>query len=329
MVLLQLDANNAPDYLSRRGLAVRGPVQPLGGGVSNTVLLVETDRGRVVLKQALGKLRVAADWRSNPIRTLRECVALQQMAQLHEPGDVPFIHFLDRENLIYVMEAAPIVARDWKTLLLGGDIDTGVAERIGALLAKQIRGTWKSAACQSEYGDQTVFDELRLDPYYRYTAQQHPDLAPYYAHLIARCSTYATSLVHGDWSPKNFLVAGGRPMVIDYEVVHFGDASFDAAFLLNHLLLKSLHRPEWRSRLADAATAFWESLSSGLPADASWFAEGAKAHLGGLLLARIDGKSPAEYLHESVKPAARALARHLITAPPGGSPADILENYQL
>src|SRR5947207_4777249 len=102
--------------------------------------------------------------------------------------------------------------------------------------------------------------------------------------------------VHGDWSPKNFLVSGGAVMAIDFEVIHFGDPSFDSAFLLNHLLLKSYRMPEWRSGLRSLALCFWETLVSTLPGDSDWFEAATIQHLGCLLLARIDGKSPAEYI---------------------------------
>ena len=53
--LFELQANNATQYLNDRGIGCKR-VTELGGGVSNTVLLVETGDQRLVLKQALGKL---------------------------------------------------------------------------------------------------------------------------------------------------------------------------------------------------------------------------------------------------------------------------------
>ncbi len=308
--MLQLDPGNAAEYLAARGFPLRGAITPLGGGVSNTVLLAETTHGRLVVKQALERLRVAEEWLSDPARTLREAAALLDVAGVLPPGAVPAIAFLDEANYVYAMEAAPPGAQDWKTLLLAGEIDPAVAAQIGQLLAQQIAGTRSAGPWQERYGDQRVFDELRLDPYYRFTAARHPDLAPYFTQAIARCQEQATSLVHGDWSPKNMLIAGGRPMLIDYEVVHYGDAAFDAAFCLNHLLLKSFHRPQWRNQYAAAAAAFWRAASAEVSA------EGVKLHLGCLLLARIDGKSPAEYLHDETKPILRGLARDILVAPP-------------
>ena len=312
--MLLLNPSNASAYLNSRGFPVTGSVRPLGGGVSNTVLLAETARGRIVLKQALERLNVSAPWHSDPARTLREARALIDIAACLPPGAAVAVFFVDEDNYIYAMEAAPPEAADWKTLLLAGEIEPGIGAAVGALFAQQVRATG-GARWRERYGDQRVFDELRLDPYYRYTAQQHPDLAPHFARSIERCRTDAVSLVHGDWSPKNILVSAGRPMIIDYEVVHFGDPAFDAAFLLNHLLLKSIHLPQWKSRYRAVAEAFWEgALGVVVP-------EGVRTHLGCLLLARVDGKSPAEYLSAEQKPIARALARDILENPP----AEILD----
>ncbi len=301
-------------YLETRGFRVTGSVHPLGGGVSNTVLLAETARGRLVVKQALERLNVAAPWHSDPARTLREAAALQDMAQFLPAGAVPAVCFVDEENFIYAMEAAVTGATDWKSLLLAGEIEPSIGAAVGALLATQVQAT-REGHWRERYGDQRVFDELRLDPYYRYTAAQHPDLAIHFARSIERCRWNAVSLVHGDWSPKNILVSGGKPMVIDYEVVHFGDPAFDAAFLLNHLLLKSLRRPSWKRHYGEVAERFWRAAHQCVDED------GVKAHLGCLLLARVDGKSPAEYLNSETKPIARALARDILENPP----AEILD----
>ena len=105
-------------------------------------------------------------------------------------------------------------------------------------------------------------------------------------------------------------------MAIDFEVVHFGDPSFDSAFMLNHLLLKSFARPQWRTIYAEAALGFWRAFLSAIP-EASWMESATLQHLGWLLLARIDGKSPVEYLREPVlRDEVRQFARNLILAPP-------------
>ena len=317
--MFELTLSNLAAYLETR-LPEAAPVTVggiLGGGVSNTVLLARTALGPLVLKQALAKLNVTQDWFSDPARTIRECRALEAAALLLPAGSVPGIFFLDEINFIYAMQAAPTNARDWKQQLMDGVVDENVAAAAGKILGKLIAGSWQDDALREQFGDQTVFDELRLDPYYRATAQRHPELGSFFQKLIAGSSEDACSLVHGDWSPKNLMVAGDLVMAIDFEVVHFGNPAFDTGFLLNHLLLKSFHMPELADALRRAALRFWREVTCIYPGDKKLFEEATIAHCGGLMLARIDGKSPAEYIKSAqLKERVRGFARQLITSPP-------------
>ena len=289
----------------------------LGGGVSNHVFLVEAGHLRCVVKQSLGRLRVEAEWLSRRDRIHRECAALRAVAPALPAGAVPAVLFEDRENYVFGMEAAPAGAQPWKTGLMAGEVREELAEEAGRLL-----GTWISESAGrpewcGEFGDLTVFGELRVDPYYRFTADRHPELRERFAALIEECLGRRVSLVHGDYSPKNLLVCGGGLMAIDWEVVHWGDPSFDAAFLTNHLLLKAVCVPGAGTRLASAAGAFWRGLSATAGPAAGWLEPAAMRHLGCLLLARVDGKSPAEYVRdESLKSKLRGAARDLILRPP-------------
>lgn len=314
--LYLLTEDNAREYLSEIGWpgAADCSVRSLGGGVSNTVLLAESPAGRVVCKQALERLRVEADWRSRPERTLREAEALGALSALLPPGTVPEVHFLDRDNCIYVMEAAPAGWEDWKTLLLRGDADPEVAATAGRILGSMIRSTWRQPSWEDRFGDQTVFDELRLDPYYRFAADRLPRFAHQFAELIESCRTRRVCLVHGDWSPKNLLTGPAGVMAIDFEVVHYGDPSFDTGFLLCHLLLKSVHLPRHAAQFHQCALAFWDELD--LAGEIPWLLPATVAQLGGLLLARVEGKSPAEYLAPAEREEVRHLAQRIIGRPP-------------
>ncbi len=321
--MFELSVENAHDYLARRPETARKQwrITPLAGGVSNTVLLAESGSARIVLKQALAKLRVKEDWYADRTRIHRECAAMRELAPHLEPGAVPRILFEDEENCLFAMEAAPRRARTWKALLLEGQAPAGIAESVGAMTAAMLRASWGSARWEELYGDQTAFDQLRLDPYYRFTAERHPDLAPQFGERI-ELARRRYALVHGDWSPKNFLVWDDRVMAIDFEVIHYGDPSFDAAFLLNHLLLKSFFRPQRSPQYAVAARRFLGQVQAALPAEAAWFESTTVRHLGCLLLARIDGKSPVEYIEEEpLKARIRGFARRLILEPPDSAAA--------
>ena len=327
--MFELHTGNAAEYLASRGITGEAPhITELGGGVSNTVLLVEDGQRRFVLKQALGKLRVQADWFSDRERVFRESAAMRWLAPHLPPGSVPEILFEDRENCLFAMAAAPREAETWKALLMRGETDARIAETIARLLAAMVSASWRNPEAEHVFGDRTVFDQLRLDPYYRTTAARHPDLQPQFDRLLRESSCRRVSLVHGDWSPKNFLVSPAGVMAIDFEVTHFGDPSFDSAFLLNHLLLKSFHRPEWSPHFARLAGGFWDVYRAGLPRGCDWIEPATLSHLGCLLLARIDGKSPAEYITEpALQARVRQLARRLIASPPAHV-AEVFEQTQ-
>jgi 5-methylthioribose kinase len=317
--LLELDPGNAAAYLDSRPECRGGHwrITPLGGGVSNTVLLAESEMRRLVLKQALPKLRVEEDWFADRARIHRECAVMRLLGPHLPPGSLPEILFEDAGNCLFAMAAAPAAAKPWKNALLEGQIEEDTAGRVAGILVEMIRASWRSPRWEKIFGDLTAFDQLRLDPYYRFTASRHPDLAVHFQARIDEARSRAACLVHGDWSPKNFLVDGGAVTAIDFEVIHYGDPSFDAAFLLNHLVLKSFFRPNWAAQYAQLARRFWERLAAGLPPGAEWFQAATCRHLACLLLARIDGKSPAEYIREEpLKARIRTFARGMISDTP-------------
>jgi len=309
----ELSAATAVDYLARHGMRAANAVE-LGGGVSNNVVRVDTSRGALVLKQSLGKLRVADEWLSQRERIFTEADAMRSVAPLLPAGAVPVILFEDRDAYLIAMTAAPQDAVTWKQKLMDGIADDSDALGAAEILGRLASGSWRSAEMAARFGDRTVFDQLRIDPYYRTTAARHPDLREHFDALIAATAARRFTLVHGDFSPKNLLLAAGGMTIIDFEVAHYGDPSFDAAFLLNHLLIKSVVR---RPQAAACARVFWRKLRAFLPAEADWFEAATVAHLGCLLLARVDGKSPVEYVQDgATKNRLRGLARELITRPP-------------
>ncbi|MHB8653826.1 MAG: phosphotransferase family protein [Terriglobia bacterium] len=318
-----LSPENLPAYLEDKKLAKDARdcvVRELGGGVSNIVLLVEwpdEPERRWVVKQSLGKLRVKDDWRSDRERIFREADAIRVLRP--ELGAaVPEFISADKENFLFIMSAAPRGSTVWKeSLLAGRRSDAAVAHQVGLLLARMINTSRADSAYEEMFGDQTVFDQLRIDPYYRTTATRHshhPDVQLALRQLVADSFKIRTSLVHGDYSPKNILVHGKDIFLIDFEVVHWGDPSFDAGFLLNHLFLKAFHRPQFAQVYLDAAREFWNALCIGLGPDATHdFELMTIRHFGGLMLARIDGKSPVEYIRdEEVKVKVREAAINIL-----------------
>lgn len=310
-----------PDYLTTHGLI--GPGEPvavreLGGGVSNIVLLIELPGRRWVLKQSLEKLRVKDDWRSDRGRVYREADSLKALGPCLGQGVVPEVVHVDLQNFLFIMTAAPQGSAVWKESLLAGQVDLGVARQAGALLAKMINASRSDPDLRKRFNDRTVFDQLRIDPYYRTTAQRHPDVRGPLVELMVESWNIRSALVHGDYSPKNILVHDGRVFLIDFEVIHWGDPAFDAAFLLNHLFLKAQYRPDLAALYMEAVREFWKALGATLEGGMRRGFEALTVrHLGGLMLARIDGKSPVEYIgDEETKERVRQFSKQILRERP-------------
>ena len=295
-------------------------VLALGGGVSNRAVLVERPTGEAwVVKQALAKLRVPTDWFSSPARIEREALGLRRLAHLAPPGTTVPLIFEDRARHILAMAAVPPPHDNWKTLLLAGQVDPDHVAQFGALLGTIHRNAAGQSAIARDFDERSFYESLRLDPYYRYTATQIPAAAPFIAALLAETWATRLTLVHGDYSPKNILVHRGRLILLDHEVVHYGDPAFDLGFGLTHLLSKGHHLPARRAAFAVAAALFWRSYSATLGA-VPWRAgleARAVRHTLACLLARVAGRSPLEYLDTTERTRQRDVIVSLLHAPPG------------
>lgn len=284
----------------------------LAGGVSNRTVLVERDNGTAwVLKQALAKLRVASDWFSSPERIHREALGLRWLSHLTPPGVIPRLIFEDHENHFLAMEAVPLPHENWKTILLRGEVDDGAVEQFGRLLG----GIHRQAMARREelepvFRDSSFFESLRLEPYYIYSAGQTAAAGAFLRELIAETRAARRTLVHGDFSPKNILIRNHGLVLLDYEVIHWGDPAFDLGFALTHFLSKAHHLRAHRKKFADAAHLFWKSYN-----DNSCEARAVR-HTLGCLLARVDGRSPLEYLEADERRRQRAAVLELMAAPP-------------
>ena len=309
--IMELSEKNASQYLKSRGILAHR-VTELGGGISNVVLLVETAEQSFILKQSLSQLRVKDQWLADRSRIFREMESLIDTGLILPRGSVPEVLWADKANYLFAMTAVRGLC--WKNELMAGRIDSSIAAGAGKLLGCLISETWASGVLQAKYGDLTAFEQLRIDPYYRTIVARHPDVRAQVLSVIQEMGQRRFCLVHGDFSPKNVMVSGDRVALIDFEVVHFGDPSFDAAFCLSLLLLGWFYQPALRKEREQVARSFFDAVRATLPAQAaSFFEKATLRHLGCLMLARIDGKSPVEYLpEESIQNQVREIAKQLI-----------------
>lgn len=310
-----VSAASAGDVLADLGVVAPGtPVRAraLSGGISNVVLAVSWDGGRAVLKQSLPKLRVATEWTFDRGRIRNERRCMELLGQLLPPDSVPSVLGHDDERFLFLMSHAPGGGANWKDELLAGHVDLQTAARAGALLGTIHARTAGDAEVAERFADQTPLLQGRVDPYHRTAAARNPDLADAVLGEVDRLLGTRRALVLGDWSPKNLLAYPDRVLALDFEVAHWGDPAFDVAFLLTHLVLKGVRRPEDRPALRAAAGAFVDAYMSEAGAVAPGDAD-VVAELGCLLLARVDGKSPAEYLTGEITTGrVRVMARDLL-----------------
>ncbi len=291
-------------YLLKAGLMDcrdRFAAEPLGGGVSCHVWKVVIKNDTYVLKEALSKLNVQADWFSDPERIHREHEVMEYLIDLLPCGTIPKVYHKDYTSHIYLMNYVA-AAQTWKDVLLKGDFDSTIAQKIAKLL-KAIHTNSKSTkeAIKQKLGDQQYFTQLRINPFHRYLMERYQPIAQPVCQLIRELTEEQVCLVHGDFSPKNILLdQDGNVVLIDFEVAHWGNPVFDLAFCTAHLLLKG-----WCLNRQEAAAEIANTFLQAYDADANRLVP----HLGLILLARIDGKSPVNYIiHEKLKNRIRKLS---------------------
>lgn len=289
----------------------------LTGGVSSMVVRAQSAQRCLVVKQALPQLKVRDEWLSRVERSSIEARCAEVLERL-VPGSVPTLLAVDDRRHAFAMECAPEGSLTWKALLMAGTIVPETAVAAGELLGRIHARSAEQPSLGHQFEDQSFFQELRVDPYLRTVERRHPDLAGPIQHLIEDLLGTRVCLVHGDYSPKNVLVSpDGKILLVDHEVAHWGNPTFDVAFALNHLCLKALKFPERSSAYLDSARRFCAAYALETPPRCRATMQQAARLLGGLLLARVDGKSPVEYLEtEEERNRVRSLARELLRENP-------------
>jgi len=297
----------------------------LTGGVSSDIWRIDLASGPVCVKRALAKLRVAADWQA-PVERNRYEARWMQRANAAAPGAAPRLLGIDDASGTLAMQFLPPDRYAlWKTQLRDGDADPAFAAQVATSLVRIHAATASDGAVAADFPTDRIFYDIRLEPYLVATARAHPDLAAQLNALVTATQANKRALVHGDVSPKNILRGPNGPVFLDAECAWWGDPAFDLAFCLNHLLLKCL----WTPSATAGFLACFDALTMAYLAGVAWESpvelEARAAHLlPGLFLARVDGKSPVEYITtEPDKDRVRRIARALLA-----HPVDALDNVR-
>ena len=287
------------------------------GGVSATVALAALGGQAVIVKQALAKLKVEADWTCSQDRMAIEQKALETYAQL-VPDKVPLPLCYDRENYIMVRQAAPESCATWKEQLLSGLLDFEIARKAIDALVVIHNQTAGQADIAHAFADSRFFRDLRISPYIENVAEKHPQIADLAKEVVTQLLTERICLTHGDYSPKNILVDARNIFILDYEVSYYGHPGFDVAFFTNHFLLKAIKNRSWSESYLNMLLYMTDRYFGAVDMmDAAMLEAQTIRVLGLLLLARVDGKSPAEYItKEEDKRAVRSLALEICAVQP-------------
>ena len=288
-------------------------IEELGGGVSSTVLKVNAGSETYCLKQSLAQLKVPTVWEA-PVERVYAEIGWLHLANGISPGCAPKVIGVDRPTNSFVMLfLSPENYPNWKAKLLSGNVDISFAVSVAATLVRLHRSTADQEAIKNAFANEANFVVLRLEPYLLETARNRPDQSSSLRMLAERTRMEKRALIHGDVSPKNILAGPSGPVFLDAECACYGDPAFDAAFLLNHLLLKSVAIPDSSASLLSAFDECAAAYLSGVDWEPLQNIERRVAMLlPGLTLARISGKSPVEYLSGTISNSVARVAGMLI-----------------
>ncbi|HXC34527.1 MAG TPA: aminoglycoside phosphotransferase family protein [Candidatus Acidoferrales bacterium] len=282
--------------LLRRDSVVRSAdarLVPLSGGVSCDIYLVEDGEDRFVVKRALEKLRVAQDWFADIRRNRTEWEYLRYVSQFL-PEAVPGLRQSSAMDNYFAMEYFDGKFSNWKQMLMGGQVRPEHAAQAGSILGRIHGHSTGDAEAMRLFDTTPTFFQLRIDAYLLATGAKHSALRPQFEAEAARLGNARECLVHGDFTPKNILIGGDRMILLDCEVAWYGDPAFDVASLLNHFFLKSLYYAPNDSGMDAMIGKFWSAYQSARPSPEIESRVGQLLLM--LMLARVDGKSPVEYL---------------------------------
>ncbi len=320
------------DALARMGLVAPGEaprITPLAGGVSSDISRVDAASGTFCVKRALARLKVAADWRAPVARNHSEAEWLRVAGGIVADA-VPRLIAEDASAGLFAMDWLPPDAFPvWKSELRDGRIDPAFAAEVGRRIARIHAATAGREDVARRFATDAIFHPIRLEPYLLATAERHPACAAALERLAADTAATRHALVHGDVSPKNILAGPRGPVFLDAECAWYGDPAFDLAFCLNHLLLKGVWRPQWRERYLECYAALAAAYLEGVTWEPrAGLERRAAALLPGLFLARVDGKSPVEYItRDDERDRVRAVAVPLLLAP-AATLAEIAEAWR-
>ena len=318
-----LNEQSVVPYLRHRGiLNSDATVEILGGVVSSGVFGIHNQEVDFVLKQALPELKSPITWPADRRRSVTEARAIKTLHAI-TPKNVPQLIDVDPEEFTVTMTRFPQEFLVWKTELLKGNIHPEIGSELGRILASWHNFGFENESIRNRFLEEKLFEQLRVWPFYRVVQERNPQFKDLIAGMIEEITREKITIVHGDFSPKNILVATGQePIVLDFEAINTGNPVFDLAFLLGHLVCKQIRTDsiEEKGLIKRTAAEFLTAYSNHSKVGV---ATNLKDHTALIALARVDGVSLVNYLDSSKQERVRSITRQILASPS----ADLMELF--
>jgi 5-methylthioribose kinase len=279
-----------------------------------------------VVKKALAKLKVEAEWLSDPARSAVEVAAIHAFGELIGPQYVPQVLWTKVDENSFAMRLVDPRLRNWKRDLLDGRVDLKTARRAGELIGSAHGASQQRTDLRRLFADRTYFHQLRVEPFFYKVATQVPALDGPIRSIVEVMETRQSALVHGDYSPKNILADGPEIVILDFEVAHWGDPRFDVGFCASHMILKSYRRGVRQGALLEAVREFLAGYAEQGPDIDD---DDLVRITGCLIMARFKGSSPIDYAADIDQAPVLALATDMITRPKRSLPVHLAATPEL
>jgi 5-methylthioribose kinase len=311
-----LEKKTISAYLQRKKLvdkSLHPTIEALGSGQKNLVFYVTGPERRLIVKQALSRVRIKERWWIDRRRIFSEKSCLEVLAQILPPHLIPEVLLEDRTDFVLVTTAPPENATLWEEELEGGRIDLQIAVQCGELLATVHNETAGSRDLKAVFKDTKVFNQLRVEPFYTHVGRVFPDLKKIIDTQSRHLLKESRALVLGDLRPRNVWVNNGQLYLVDFATAHFGNPSFDLAFYAMDMCLKAMRNSTQKAAYLEAINVFWSAYFRTAEYDKVKEIEKLSVRdLGCLLLAATDGRHPATFPDEHTADLSRRIAQSLL-----------------
>ena len=271
----------------------------LTGGVSSEVYHVKTNKNNYCIKRSLKRLLVKKKWIANTNRIKFEYLWLKHCQNILKRNIPNTYEFNNKKKYIVMEYLKTSQYKTLKQLYFNKIININTIRSISKHLYKIHSNSSNYKTKKTFEGNYKNFYDLRLDPYFNEVGRVYPKYKGYIKKINENYIKHSNTLVHGDFSPKNILVGKNKIIYLDAECCNFGDPVFDLVFFTNHLLIKSIFFKDKSQEFIKLYISFYREYLSNLSTKHfNSYIDRIIKMTPIMLLSRVDGKSPVEYINK-------------------------------